>query len=132
MNIFEKASKLGLRFQVKNGMNLLTEDLWNLPLTSTTNKPNLNDLAKGLSRKVKLLDEEDFVGTAKVDSGEQLQFEIVKHVIASKMEENKLKSERKSNQEQRKLIIQIMAEKKNDDIKSKTFEELEALLNGMD
>ena len=48
MDIFEQASRLKLRFPSPLG-TLSTEDLWHLPLTSTTGKANLNDIGKALN-----------------------------------------------------------------------------------
>lgn len=46
MSIFEQASREKVRFQTQVGQ-VSVEDLWELPLSSKANKPNLDDIAKG-------------------------------------------------------------------------------------
>ena len=58
--MFEQASRSKFRFNSSQGL-LTTEDLWDLPLTSTR-YANLNDIAKELNRTLKATAEEDFVG----------------------------------------------------------------------
>ena len=55
--MFEQASRLKLRFTTARG-SLSVEDLWDLPLTSTTGKPNLDDIAKSLNRELRATSEE--------------------------------------------------------------------------
>lgn len=52
MEIFERAARLKLRFETKKGQ-LSAEDLWDLPLSSTTERTNLNSIAISLHQKLK-------------------------------------------------------------------------------
>jgi hypothetical protein len=48
-NLFEKASRLKLRFSSPAGL-LTVEDLWDLPLSAQAKVANLDDIAKGLNK----------------------------------------------------------------------------------
>ncbi|MFA5457111.1 MAG: hypothetical protein WC261_05690, partial [Synergistaceae bacterium] len=56
--MFEKATRMKLRIATGKG-NLSVEDLWDLNLAQ------LNEVAKGLNRRVKELGEEDFLKVEK-------------------------------------------------------------------
>ena len=51
VNVFEVASRQKLRFDTARGQ-VSAEDLWDLPLTSTTGKPNLDAIAVDLHNKM--------------------------------------------------------------------------------
>ena len=57
--LFEKANKLKVRFETNKG-NVTTEDLWDMPLVSTTGF-SLDAIAISLNRKLKETEEESFV-----------------------------------------------------------------------
>ena len=126
-NIFETATRLKVRFASPVG-RLTVEDLWTLPLTSTTGKANLNDVARTISKELKTQDEEDFVGTTTTDPTETLKLDIVKHIISVRKDENKAKEEARVTESQNALIKQLIAEKKNEELKGKSLEELEAMV----
>ncbi len=125
--MFEQATRLKLRFETAKGA-LTVEDLWDLPLTSTS-KPNLNDIAKGLSRYLRE-NEEDFVGTAsKADTAAQLKFSIVKHVIAVRLAENEAAHVAASRRETKNRIMTLIAEKQDENLRGKSLEELQAMVS---
>lgn len=87
-DIFEKASRQALRFASTVG-ELTTEQLWHLPLTSK-NKACLDGIARNIYSELKGLEEVSFV-ESKPDprkSTLSLQLDIVKHIIAVRLEEN--------------------------------------------
>ena len=87
--LFEQASRLKLRFGSPQGP-LTVDDLWDLPLTSRTNRANLDDIARFYSRELKEQETESFVTKpARKDKILVLGFEIVKRVIEVRLEENK-------------------------------------------
>lgn len=131
MSKFEQAVRMKLRFNTVVG-SLNVENLWDLPIESV-NGLSLKDLAIELGNKInsqpaKTLDFFEAVPT--IDSTLQLQFDIVKHIVVTKLTENKAKSEEMANKSQQEYIKTIIAEKKKDDLKSKSVEELEALIKG--
>lgn len=122
--MFDKVTRLKLRFESNKGL-LSVEQVWDLSLTA------LNEMAKSLSRQVKAAetDEEDFIGTkSNVDSELQLRFDVVKHIIGVKLKErddSRDAAERKANNQ---IILELIQRKKQQELESKSVEELEALL----
>lgn len=124
--MFEKASRLKLRFPTQKGQ-ITVEDVWELPLTSQ-NGPSLDTLAKTLNKQVKESGEESFVeerssSNTKLD----LSFDIVKHVIKIRKEENATKLMLQENARKKARIIELIAKKKDEDLEGKSLEELEEL-----
>ena len=94
--MFEKASKIKLRFPSSKGM-LTTEDLWDL------NLQQLNSLAKDLNKKVKESAEHDFLEVkSDSDTITKLQFDIVIQVLTKKKQDAAL--ENLSEEELKKLL----------------------------
>lgn len=126
--MFEKATKLKLRYDTVRGL-ITTEDLWDLSLTRGV--VNLNDIAKGLSRKLKEAEEEDFVETSRPNpelAALQLKFEIVKHVIGVKKAEQEEAAAARVKHEQKQKILEIMARKQDQKLEGMELGELEELL----
>ena len=127
--MFEKAVRLKLRFGSPQG-NLMAEDLWDLPLTSTrATVANLNSIAKDISRKLKAEGEEDFVDP-KTSANEilQLQLDIVKHVIQVKQGENEFARVAAARKEQKARITELIARKQDQQLEGKTLEELQEMV----
>ena len=125
--MFEKASRLKLRFETPMGL-ISTEDLWNLPLTSV-NKVNLYDIARDLHKKVKADEDLPFLSSDKVEDSEMtLRFEIVKHIIEVRKIEQSNALKAKENAELKKRILQIVAEQDEQNLRSKSKEELMEIL----
>jgi len=120
--MFEKASKLKLRFKVAVGL-ITTEDLWNLSLEE------LNTLAKALNKEVKDASEESFIKTKSADDEILLlKFDIVKRVIEVKLAELEAKKARKDRKARNQQIIALMAKKENEALEGKSLDELRSLL----
>ncbi len=126
--MFEKASRLKLRFDTSKGV-LSAEDLWDLPLTSARNGANLNDVAKGINRELKAAGEEDFVNpSGMTDEVLQLKFNIVKHVIAVRLAENeaaKAVAEKKAKKER---LLEIIAHKQDEQLQGAALEDLQKMV----
>lgn len=121
--MFEKASRLKLRFNSKVGL-INVEDLWDLTL------PSLDSIAKDLNKQIKAEAEESFITVkSKANTTLELGFEIVKHVIKVKLEEadaKKLLAERKARKAQ---ILEIISRKQDEALSNKSIEELTAELD---
>jgi len=104
MNIFELATKSKLRFKVANGI-LGTEDLWDLSLES------LNSLAKSLNKIPKDSEESFIEERSNTDKITELKFEVVKSVIATKIEEKKIAQDRNARDARRAELIRLIGEK---------------------
>lgn len=129
--MFEKAARLKLRFDTSKG-NLTVEDLFDLPLTSTNGRANLNDIAKGLNRELKATEEEDFVNnTTKGNEVLQLKFDIVKHVIEVRKAENEAAKTAADRKEKKQRLLELIAKKQDQDLEGKSVEELNAMVNAL-
>lgn len=94
MDMYKAATRVKLRFDVngkEGGMKIGIEDLWSLPLTSDTGKPNLDDMYIACHRAVKDSEVLSYVrktaaNAAKIEEA-KLKFDIIKDVIDTKMAE---------------------------------------------
>lgn len=127
--MFEKASRLGLRFETHKGL-LTVEDLWNLPLTSIRHdRANLDDIAVGLFRQLKESDTESFVKkAAKKDDTVQLAFDIVKHIIDVRIAEDEAAAIAKANAEKKRRILEIIAHKEDEQLTGLSLDDLKAMV----
>ena len=125
-SIFERATKKKIRFQTENGV-LNTEDLWDLPLET------LDELGVSLSAK---LEREGKVRSfikpeAKPDTTITLQFKVVKRVIDVRLAEKEAAEKRQATIARKQRIMEIMANKQDEDLASKDLDELQAMLDEM-
>ena len=133
MSMFEKASRMKLRFDTPAG-SLPVEDVWDLPLKQPTrgrnNRANLNDLAKSLHRELKNDEDMDFVDDVeKPNTALTLKFEIVKHIIGIRKTELEAAENMRKAKERKSRILEIIAEKEDESLKGKSTDELRALLS---
>jgi len=127
MDIFEQASKVGLRFTTPKGL-LITEDLWHLPLRSETGRANLNEIAKALNKNIRENEEEDFVevpGKHSAKSQDSLALDIVKRVIEVKQAENAALAVTAERKEQKQTLLALLAQKKTESLGTLSMEEIE-------
>lgn len=130
-NIFEQASRVGLRFTTSKGM-ATSDDLWNLPLTSTTGKLNLDDIARSISAKIKESESESFVlKSTKANDLEKLRLDIVKRVIEVKLEEAEARKNEKQNAERKQALLEALSSKKAESLTKMSEAELEAELKNL-
>lgn len=121
--MFEKASRQKLRFNVQGGVYAV-EDLWDLPLQSIKGN-SLDSIAIGLSKEIKALGEESFVTTKPVGNDLlQLKLDIVKHIIVTKQAENETRAKAAANKAAKDKILGLIAQKQDEDLSSKSLEEL--------
>jgi hypothetical protein len=127
MNVFEKASKLKIRFSSVKGL-ISTEDLWNVPLKHSSGF-SLNEIAKNLNKVLKESEEEDFVEEkSEADSNIALGLDIAKHIIKVKLEEKSNCELALSKKLKRQKILSILADKKDGALKESSIEDLEKML----
>lgn len=123
--MYKQATQLKLRFLTKKGV-LSVEQLWDLKFV---------DLADAVKEAKKVLtnstgdDELSFLDeTKKVNTEDQLRFDILKDVYLSKKAENEAKRNALQDKEHNQKIMALIAEKKEDSYRNMSIEELEALL----
>ena len=126
--MFEKASRLKLRFDTNKGM-LSVEDLWDLPLLSATNKVNLDDIARSLHRQLKNDDDVSFVNLdRKSDKIVQLKFDVVKYIIEVRLAEADAAKITRENREKKDRLLQLIAERQDDDLKNMPLDDLKKMV----
>ena len=133
-NIFERASRLRIRFESSKGL-LTVEDLWVLPLSSKEGKGkvNLDDIARGLHRKIQEAGEVSFVKPANgPDEKLTVAFEVVKHVINVLIAEREAAERKAQREEKKKLLLKALAEAENKELTSGSIEELRAKLAALE
>lgn len=126
MNIFEKATRIRLRFETSRG-NLNVEDLWKLPLTE------LDKLAIALNKQLKEASEESFIKTKTNNTVLlELRFEIVKHIIDTLLAENEEKKKAADKKAKRDQLLELIAKKENQELEGKSLEELKSELSKLE
>lgn len=127
--MFEKASKLGLRFATAMG-NLTVEDLWHLPLVGVD--VCLDNIAISLNKEVKDSREESFVvKKSTADVIPTLKLDIVKRVIEVKLEDAEKAAKAIDTKARKATILSALAAKQNDDLKEMSQEDLKELLDSL-
>ena len=124
MNIFEQASKKKIRFSSNRG-DLTAEQLWDMPLQSKSGF-DLDTIAKEVNRGIKESSEESFV-TTKASSATttlELQLEILKHVIAVKIEAAASAAKRTENEARRAKLIEALENKQNSELNNMSTEDI--------
>lgn len=127
-DLFEKASRNRFRYPSLRG-TLGTEDLWDLPLKSS-NGINLNAVAVNIHDHIEKAGNRNFVDD-KTEVNQEIidKLEILKHIIAYKKAAAERAQKAKDTRKRNQRIMQIMEEKKDDDLKGKSMAELKALLD---
>lgn len=120
--IFETAVRNKFRFPCKGFIS--TEDLWDLSVQQ------LDSIFKTLKSQEKKAQEESLLEVrTPEDEVLMAKIEIVKHIVAVKLDEAKQAERAKENRDQKQKILGILAEKQDADLRNKTPEELQAMLN---
>ena len=132
MNLFEKASRQKLRFATTRG-EITTEHLWDLPLTSR-NEFNLDTVAKAVNQELKQVAEESFVSTTNnpAKATLELKLDIVKHIIAARIEATESAKKRAENKAERDRLLELLHTKKDQELLGKTPEEIQAMIDKLD
>ena len=123
VNLFEQASRQKLRFKV-NGL-VSVEDLWDLSLAQ------LDTLAKDLRRQSRET-EESFIEEKKSDSTLELRFEIVKHIITTRLAERQARADAKEREARRKVLIEALENKQTAELSAKSADEIRKELAELD
>ena len=122
--MYKQAAQLKLRFQTNVGL-LSAEQLWDL------SQSQLSNAVKAVKKILKNTDDDELSfleDTKTIDVENQLRFNILKDVYLTKKkaaEELRNAAEIKAHNQK---ILTLIAEKKDDSLKSMSIEELEKLL----
>lgn len=128
-NLFEIASRQGYRYPTIKG-DITTDDLWDLPLTSTKGV-SLDSVAIAINEELQEAQSTSFVvTTVKSLKKEHLarKLEVVKHVIAYKMDLAEKQKNSAEKQEKKRIILEAIANKQKEGLNSMSEEELKKAL----
>jgi hypothetical protein len=132
VNIFETATRNAYRFPSIKGQ-LTTEDLWSLPLTSKAGF-DLDSVAKAVNEALQSASTTSFVST-EADPRKgilETQLEIVKHIIAVRLEENAAARNESARKAEKAKLLDILATKEDAALAGLTPEELRDKINALD
>lgn len=120
--MFEVAVRNKFRFPFKGVISV--EDLWDLSVQQ------LDGIFKTLKSQEKKAQEESLLDTrTPEDEALKTKIDIIRYIVTVKLDEAKQAEHAKENREQKQKILGILAEKQDADLRSKTPEELQAILN---
>ena len=125
--LFLTATRAKYTFPSSAGQ-LSVEDLWDLPLSGRG--ANLDDIARGLHKGLKEADGDvSFVKPAVKTTIElQAKFDIVKHVIDTKMAERDLCAAAEDKAAMKQKLLAKIAEKQDKSLDDKSEDELKAMV----
>lgn len=125
MDIFKLASKQQLKFATNVGL-LSVEQLW------TLNQAQLTALIKSLKKVLKDSDGDDelsfLITITPKDTENQLRFDIAKDIYLTKKAENDELRAKADRKEHNQKILALIQEKKGEELKGKSVDELEKML----
>lgn len=123
MNMFEKAARKGLRFNYKGSCTV--EDLWRLRVEE------LDIIYSSLKTKARRYEEESLLKKNKVDETLKLKIDIVKYIVEVKLSEKEVKKQALEKKERKSKILEVIAEKQDESLKSMSLEELTKLVEDL-
>jgi hypothetical protein len=128
-NIFEEASRIGLRITSSRGV-ITVEDLWEIPLTDTSSF-SLDTIAQKLSQDLDLATTKSFVHhkTNKARDKIKLALDIVKHIIEKRLEEQNQKELEIAKSFRNEKIKAIIAKKQDEKLAEADIDTLLKMLN---
>ena len=125
MDLFERAVREKTRFNFRGSISV--EDLWDLPVEC------LDEIFKGLNSQLKKSNEESLLGVkTQEDKDVELKIEIVKYIVNVKLEERENRLKAKANNEQKDKILEILANKQDEDLHNKSQDELIKMLEELE
>lgn len=125
INVFEIATRNKYRFPYRGQISV--EDMWDLSVTE------LDKIFKTLNKQAKTAQEESLLETkTKEDETIENQIAIVRHIVSVKQKEANDRLKEKERKAQKQRIMEIMADKEDEDLKSKSTEELRKMLEELD
>ena len=129
--MFFAITRMKARFESPQGQ-LTVEDLWDIPLTSSKNKANLDDIARGLSRHVRESETESFVTKPpKTNEAAILKLEAIKHIISVRLAEQEAAALIRANKEKKYQIMEIIAQKENEHLASQSIDDLRKMVESL-
>jgi succinate dehydrogenase flavin-adding protein (antitoxin of CptAB toxin-antitoxin module) len=131
-NMFEFAARQKIRFASNRGM-LSVEQLFDTPLRSKDGF-DLNEIAKGINQGLKAAQEENFVDQKRNTAQDraELSFEIVKHVIQTKVAEEKAAEQAATNRAEKAKLLDLLAQKQDEKLGSLSEKEIQKRIQALE
>lgn len=121
MKMFEKASRLKLRFSFKGTLSV--EDLWDLTVQ------DLDEIFKKLNAKIKTQAEESLLDEqSKADKVLATKINIVKHIVKVKLAEKEARENASVNRARRQKLLEILEQKQDESLHNLSPEKLQELI----
>lgn len=133
MNMFEQATRLKLRFAVGTRVNLTVENLWDLPLTNVKGE-DLDHIAIELQEKLSTNEKSFVVQQSKTKETQvnQLKFDIVKHIIDVRLEEQKVANLERQRAQEIATLKELQKQAKIRDLQNLSSEEIEERIKSLE
>ena len=133
MNMFEQAARLKLRFAVGTRVNLTVENLWDLPLTNVKGE-DLDHIAIELQEKLSTNEKSFVVQQSKTKETQvnQLKFDIVKHIIDVRLEEQKVANLERQRAQEISTLKELQKQAKIRDLQNLSSEEIEERIKSLE
>lgn len=123
MDIFAKATKNKIRFEGFKGI-LSAEDLWDLSVQQ------LDRIYKLLAAEARREQEDSLLNQpTKANETLALKIEVVKFIVAFKLEEAEAKKVAAANAEKKRKVLDILARKQDASLEALSEEELTRMIN---
>ena len=130
-NMFERATRIGLRFQSVAGF-LSVEDLWWLPLNTENGKASFYNVARGIHSRLQAIENASFVeDDSQKDELETLCMDIVKHIIKVIQEEQKAEIKKRESKVRRQKLLEIIEKKEEEGLMGASIEDLRKMVEGL-
>lgn len=129
-NIFEQATRQNLTFNYEGVGSFSISAVWNLPLSDSKKRVDLNRLAISINEQLQKHSVANFVDVKPEPHVEylKLQLDIVKHIINVLQTEKNEATQEAAKQSKIKRIREVLAKKQNDNLENLTEEQLKAEL----
>jgi len=122
--MFEQALRRKLRFEYRGLIS--TEDLWDLSLE------NLDTIYRNLSRKLRESKEGSLlVEETATDEVLRLKVDIIKRIVEVRLVERKAREDEANRASRKGRLLEIIADKQDEELKGKSVDELTALVNSL-
>lgn len=133
MNIFEKASRMKLRFNVGSRLNLTVENLWDLPLTNIKGE-DLDHVAIELQEQLSSNEKSFVIQQSKTKETQlnQLKFDIVKYIIDVRLEEQKVANLERQRAQEIATLKELQKQAKIRDLQNLSSEEIEERIKSLE
>ena len=122
--VFENATRGKYRFSFRGSITV--EDLWDL------SPQNLDIIYKSLTKELKQSQEESLlVKKTEVDAVLDDKINLVKYIVLTKLKEEDQRNKEREFKEKKQKILGLIADKQDNELQSKSIDELKDMLESL-